>query len=216
MKTNLFISLALSAAILGCGNSNYSINSNKQSSEPLAKTAVVATASGCVTNKTMIAWNLLSQAQMDALLLKIAKAEVGYNYCATDLECKAWVQKIVLAASGVTLGINTSGGLLWDQGTMMCMSNFLFRGSISPSSIGSLDIIQMYWRYVNHSNGKVTICAHTAIVISNDGTTMQWIDCNFTPCCVVAIHSVTCADFAKFTGPNSGASGTGYNVYHII
>ncbi|MDD5528059.1 MAG: hypothetical protein PHO56_03755 [Patescibacteria group bacterium] len=208
MKTNLFLSLVLAVAIFGCGNGNYSVNSSKES---LSKTEAVASVSGCTITPAMQAWNALSQSAKDLKLFSVALYDNGKNFCAADIECKQWVSNVVFVASGIRLPANTNGDRSW--GSYPC-PNIVSRGSISPASVNGMDIIQMWWRCPKKGGGYST-GPHTAIVISKDATSMQWIDCNYLGCCLVGIHTVTFANFSAYTGPNSGAPGTGYTVYHI-
>ncbi|MDD5528064.1 MAG: hypothetical protein PHO56_03780 [Patescibacteria group bacterium] len=208
MKTNLFLSLVLAVAIFGCGNGNYSVNSSKES---LSKTEAVASVSGCTITPAMQAWNALSQSAKDLKLFSVALYDDGKDFSASKLQCKPWVQKVVFAASGITVPGTQSGDCSW--GNDPC-GNIISRGSAAPSDINSMDIIQMRWR-CRLSIGGYETGPHTAIVISKDATSMKWIYCNYVKAYTVGMHTITFADFAKFTGPNSGASGTGYTVYHV-
>jgi hypothetical protein len=94
MKTNLFLSMALSAAILGCNNNP--VNSSKeQFVQPIA-----ALSSGCAQSAAMKTWEALPQATKDSKILSLAASEIGkYNTHNTGT-CYGWVSYIVLTASG--------------------------------------------------------------------------------------------------------------------
>ncbi|MDD5528061.1 MAG: hypothetical protein PHO56_03765 [Patescibacteria group bacterium] len=229
MKTNLFLSIALSAAIFGCGNSNYSLNSNKQSSEPLAKTAVAAVATTCTITPTIQAWNALSQTQKNTKILAVAQTMNGCNYSRyiPPVECKPWVQSyVVLPASGLTIGSNTSGNpnyFSWNSAT--CFNNQIVKLYSNSSSLPWVvpgQIIQMWWTPRLASGSLGAPGPHTAIVVSNtsgyiDDTKnyMIWIDCNFSPKYTVSVHKVTYADFKLFTTATVNYPQLGFSVYQI-
>ncbi|MDD5527374.1 MAG: hypothetical protein PHO56_00115 [Patescibacteria group bacterium] len=211
MKTKLILPLILSAAIFGCGNSNYSVNGSKEQSTPHGLAKVV----NCIDATLLQTWNAMTQTSRDSKLFSVGLYYVGKN---VGVECKPWVTNVVLAASGITLPNNTNNDRSWmsnDYCGNPCIGvNVVSRGTVSPSSMNGMDIIQMRWR-CRYKDGSYSTGPHTAFLISKDSKNMTWLDCNYVGHDSVGTHSVCCDSFVKWTGPNSGGLNTGYTVYHV-
>jgi hypothetical protein len=201
----VFLAVILSSVIISCGNSNYSLNSNKEQS--LSTTEVASVPCQCQT-AAILAWNKISrQSLKDSALYNIAMLQ--YTNYVTPLQCKGWIQDRVFKASGLTLPLNASNLYSWVQVNSTADSwvcgNIVARSTLIQNA-RFMDIIQMK---LTLSDG--TISPHTAFVFSTDASGMTWLDCNWdykhTPC-FVTIHYITYASFTSMAGSN-------YTIYHV-
>jgi len=213
MKRLFYAVIVMSVIVESCGNANYSTNNNNNAAI-LAKAATVQ----CINSVKLTAWNALTQQSRDNKLLSVTAYYVGQQLG----QCKPFVTFACSTASGVTVPTTQGNNIYWNSldpcGNPCLGVNVANKGAVSIRSCGSMDIIQMYWRPRLAGGGYGNAEAHTAFVIKyvahSPVDSTQWIDCNYVAN-TVAIHSVACDSFIKWTGPNSGASGTGYNVYHL-
>jgi hypothetical protein len=218
MKTNLLVSLALSAVILGCGNSNFSVNSNTESSESLAKNATVAIASGCTQSPALKTWEALPQATKDYKITNLAFCECGGS---NSGQCYGFVRDVISMATnqGVVFP-------MYDKTNMkvlildLCMPIY-GRSTMVENCIPG-DIIQMYWNCPKRGGGY-ELTQHTAIFLNGNVAVpnrpgvmgMAWVDCNYVGTNLIGTHIVAYSDFYSYTKPTTANPKLGYNVYHV-
>lgn len=215
MRTNLFLSIALLATILGC--SNNPVNSSKEQSSSV----VAAT---CTITPTLQTWNTLSQTQKNAKILAVAQTMVGNNYSSINLQCKQWVQSyVVLPASGITIGVNSytpndPDNYSWESTT--CFNNQVVK--IYSNNSGFIPflmpgmIIQMWWTASGVPGPHTTILISDKMYgLGDTKDTMTWIDCNYHPACTVSIHKITYASFKSMVTATTKYPQLGYSLYQI-
>jgi len=223
MKTNLALSIALLVVVLGC--SNNPVNSSKE--QPPQSMAAATTT--CTVTPTLQAWNALTQTQKNAKILTVAQTMVGNNYSQyiPPVECKPWVQSyVVLPASGLMIGTNTSGNpnyFSWNSAT--CFNGQIVKMYSNSGSLPWINpgmIIQMWWTPRKSDGTLAAPGPHTAIVTANvfgytDDTKncMTWIDCNYRNDYTVRVHSISYADFKLFTTASASYPALGFSAYQI-
>jgi len=153
---------------------------------------LVATATAAIAG-----WHGLSQSQRNNHIVTRASRDLGRN---VGVECKEWVRNVVRGVSNVNIPSNANN-YTWST----VSSNHCVR-MLKPFPISWVQrgqIIQMEWR-----SRSGTIYPHTATVLSNNGTTMTWIDSNWLGDTTVRTHEVSVRNFELRVGTN-------YNVYEI-
>ncbi|HTX86997.1 MAG TPA: hypothetical protein VMC41_02950 [Candidatus Nanoarchaeia archaeon] len=196
MKKYLLVFLAVSSAILGCGNNP--VNSGKES----ATNTMASVPCQCQT-AAILAWNKLSpQSAKDNYLCNIALL----NYtCYTGKSCKEWVKDRVLKASGLTIPSTASNEYSWNANNDWICGNINGRSTMIQN-VKFMDIIQMKLIFSDGSTSP-----HTAFVFSTDACGMTWLDCNWdykhNPN-FVSLHYVTYSAFGSMAGNR-------YTIYHI-
>jgi hypothetical protein len=222
MKANLFLSIALLSAILGCSNNPVS-SSKEQSTQ-----SVATISSGCTQSAAMKAWEALSQATKDYKITNLAYCECGGN---NSGQCWGWVSHIVLAVSGnaVQIPVYYSNNMsVWQPAP--CMPIQVKNTTIENCIPG--DIIQMYWnvrtaKATATTPAKYEVTQHTAFFLNGNITSggvngFTMLDCNFvagptsaTKYNYISTHFVAYSDFHAFTTPTATYPKLGYSVYHI-
>ncbi|GEM_PF-6305735 len=185
--------LALLGLIAGCGASPPA----DESDESIAIDEQIGQTEQAVTQAQKDWWKNLAQWSRDTWILLMAYAD---NNKYVGLNCKEWARKIVLSASNgvVNLPSTTQSGSGWTWYSSPYVQQM---GSISSAAAGN--IVQM-----NLGAGN----PHTAIVWSNDGSNICWIDSNYLSALSVGIH---CQTVTQFLNRVSFGGFPHYTVYQI-
>ncbi len=140
--------------------------------------------------------NVMNQYGRNQQIIGRALAQNGQY---TGVECKQWVQNVVYSASGGTVWLPQNRpdwmGWYWSEWAQP-LWYIPYNGPSYAAQPGN--IIQMRWR---NNNGSVL--PHTAIVLSNNWSGMQWIDCNWSNGDrTVRVHYVSHDQFRQAVGWN--------------
>ena len=145
----------------------------------------------------------MTQQQRNQAILASARADLGLKF--SGMQCKDWVRRVVLSASGANglrrdLPSTALAPLVW----VWNYSPFIVNRYVTPQQFLPGNIVQMLIRYKDGSYGP-----HTAIVESVTNAGIVWIEENYGTPNIVERRSVSFYVFSMQVPSNN------YSVYEV-